>query len=528
MMKTERQLGTLVIGTVLLLLMAAVVCCSAADDKVLKIATMNEVKSPAFIGDYATGLINHVSNPTLMQMDSEGRIIGQLADSYDVSSDNTAWTFTVRPNLVWSDGKPVTGEDVAFSIDMYGKNVPNAGWIGETLSDTKVDGNKVTFTFNKPYTNLDREFTSYSIMPKHVWEKIDNPNNFTSEGPYVGCGPFYVEKIDLGAGKLIFKKNPYWKGNAPYYDLVELSWFKNEDAAAKALESGAMDTYWKYSASYPYAAIDSLKRTGKFEILETPTSGMTFLGFNLKNEPISDINFRKAISSAVNYPELVEISTLGHGSVPNSGFIPPAMDGYVETAPMKYDADGAKKILEESGYKDSDGNGIVEGKDGRDIVLNLLIRNSFSREAELIRDYLNKAGIGADIQSVEDNTWFDLKDNGEFDVTLTRTTPWGMLMHAGWATGYFDSRRTGQGVLHTVDDPAFLDLCDKILATTDKTKLTGYAGEVQKYYAENLPGIPLYWKNDVTPYNKAISGWYSNPLFGIMNEFTFTGVKPVA
>jgi peptide/nickel transport system substrate-binding protein len=527
-MKIVRRDGITILVTVLFLLLAVTTCCTAAEDNVLHIATLNEVKSPSFLGDYSTGLFNHISNPPLMQMDSNGKIIGLLADSFDVSSDNTQWTFNLKPNQYWSDGKPVTGEDVAFSINMYGKSIPSAGWIGETLTDTKVDGNKVTFTFNKPYTNLDREFTSYSIMPKHVWEKIDNPVNFSSEGPYVGCGPFYVDKIDLNAGKLIFKKNPNWKGDAPYYDQVEVSWFKNEDAAAKALESGAMDTYWKYAAAYPYAAIDSLKSTGKFDVLEAPTSGMTFLGFNLKKQPMSDVNFRKAVSQAINYPEFVEISTLGHGSVPNSGFVPPAMDGYIETTPMQYNPEDAKKALADAGYLDSNGNGIVEGSDGKDIVLDLLIRNSFAREAELIKEYLAKAGIGAEIRSVEDNTWFDLKDNYDYDVTLTRTTPWGMLMHAGWATGYFDSRRTGQGVLHTVDDTKFLDLCDSILATTDKSKLAGYAADVQKYYSENLPGVPLYWKNDITPYNKAITGWYSSPLYGIMNEFTFTGVKPVA
>jgi peptide/nickel transport system substrate-binding protein len=511
-----------------ILLIFGVSWCSAADEKVLRIASLNEVKSPAFIGDYSAGLFNHISNPPLMQMDSQGRIIGLLAESYEVSADNTAWTFTVRPDQYWSDGKPVTGDDVAFSINMYGTNVPSSKWIGENLKDTKVDGNKVTFTFGKPYTNLDLEFTSYSIMPKHVWEKIDNPVNYTSEGPYVGCGPFFVEKIDLNAGKLVFAKNPSWKGTAPSYDTIEVSWFKNEDAAAKALESGAMDTYWKYASAYPYAAIDSLKGTGKFEILETPTSGMTFIGFNLDNEPLSDLAFRKAFAAAINYPELVDISTLGYGTVPNSGFVPPAMDGYIETPAMTYDVAGAKKMLADAGYPDADGNGIVEGADGKDITLDLLIRSSFSREAELVKEYLEEAGIGVEIRSVEDNTWFDLKDNHEYDITLTRTTPWGMLMHAGWATGYFDSRRTGQGVLHTVDDPAFLELADNILATTDKATLSGYAKEVQNYYAENLPGIPLYWKNDVTPYNKAITGWYASPLYGIMNEFTVTGVKPVA
>ncbi|OQA59431.1 MAG: putative ABC transporter periplasmic-binding protein [Euryarchaeota archaeon ADurb.Bin294] len=527
MRKSQHKMCTLLF----LILSIVSVCCSMgvmADDAILRIATTNEVKSPAFIGDYTLGLFNHLSNPPLMQMDENGKLIGLLADHYEVSPDNTEWTFVIKDNQFWSDGTPVTADDVAFSIQMYGTSIPNAGWIGETLTDTQVDGNKVTFKFNKPYTNLALEFTSYSILPKHIWESIENPNEFTSTGPYVGAGPYYLDNVDLNAGKVIFKRNPSWKGKISDYDTVEISWFKNEDAAAKALESGVMDTYWKYASSYPYAAIDSLTKTGNFEMLEKPTSGLTFLGFNLKREPMSDPAFREAVSSAINYQELVDISTLGYGKVPNRGFVPPAMDGYIQTKPMEYNLETARNTLESAGYKDSDGNGIIEAADGKDITLDLLIRNSYAREAELMKEYLEKAGIGVEVRSVEDNTWFEMKDKLDYDITLTRTTPWGMLMHAGWATGYFDSRRTGQGVLHTVDDEVFLKLCDDILSTTDQTLLKEYAKEVQEYYAENLPGIPLYWKNDITPYNKKITGWYSNPLYGIMNEFTFTGVKSSA
>ena len=519
---------SMVVFTLLFLFIAVTVNCSAAEDKVLKIATVNDIKSPSLLGDYNTIIFSQISNPTLFQMNSDGKIIGQVVDSFEVSPDNTVWTFNIRPELYWSDGKPVTGEDIAYSINMYGKYGKSGRWLGEAITDTKVDGNKVILTLNKPYTNLDREFaTMYGIVPKHVWEKIDNPVNFTSEGPYVGCGPFYIDKIDLTAGKIIFKKNPYWKGDAPYYDQVDISWFKNKDAASEALESGAMDTYYEYSSSYPYAAIDSLMSTGNFELLEKPTSGMTFLGFNMNKTPVSDINIRKAIASAINYPELVDVSILGHGSVPNEGFVPTIMDGYVKTPQLKYSVDDAKKILAEAGYKDSDNNGIVEGDDGKDIVLNFLSRSSFSREAELIQEYLKAAGLGSEIRSVEDNTWYELKDNYDYDITLDRTTPAGMIMHASLGTCYFDSRRTGGGVLHNVDDPAFLNLCDEILATRDQSKLTAYAQELQNYYAENLPGIALYWKNDVTPYNKTIKGWYSNPIYGILNQYTFTGVKPV-
>lgn len=497
------------------------------EEKVLKIATTDEIKSLAFIGDYNIDQMNQVSNPGLMQFDENGKVIGALASSFDVSSDNTVWTFTLKDNQFWSDGKPVTGEDVVFSMQLYG-TIPSSAWLKDLIKDTKIEGNKVIFTLNKPYTNLAQDFATRDILPKHIWEFVEKPAEYASEGgSYVGSGPFYIDSVDLSSAKLIFKKNPYWKGKTPYYDQVEVSWFKNEDAASKALESGAMDTYWKYSTSYPYAGIDSIRATGKFDVLEKPTSGLTFLGFNLNKEPMSDLAFRTAISKALNYPELVDISTLGHGKVPNSGFIPPAMDAYTETTQLQYNPDEAKKILTDAGYKDTDGNGIIEGKDGKDIKLDFLVRDQFSRDGNLVKDYLEKIGIKTEIHSVDQETWTALKDKFEYDITLTRTTPFGMIKEAGWATAYFESRMFGGGQLHTVSDTKFLDLCDKLLSTTDQTKIAEYAKEVQQYYAANLPGIALYWKNDVTPYNKAITGWYSNPMFGIMNEFTFTGAKPI-
>lgn len=500
-----------------------------ADEKTLKVASTDEVKSLAFLSDYTVNQMNIVSNPPLLQFNENGKIIENLAKSYEVSDDNTVWTFTLDDNLFWSDGNPVTGEDVKFSMELWEENDPNSGWIKKIVRDIAVDGNKVTFTLNTPYTNMPQNIAAKIILPKHIWENVENPMEYTGDGgSFVGCGPFYIDSIDLNSGKLIFRKNPYWKGEAPYYDAIEVSWFKSEDAASKALESGAMDTYWKYAASYPYANVDSLKSTGNFEILEKTSSGLVFLGFNLIKEPMSDLAFRDAVGKAINYQEMVDIATLGHGKIPNAGFIPSSMDGYIETEQLQYNPTEAKKILEEAGYKDTDGNGIIERKDGKDVTLDFLIREQFSREAKLLQEYLQAVGIGVEIHSVDQTSWTDLKNNFDYDITLTRTTPFGMIKEAGWSSAYFDSRLVGGGLLMTVSDPAFQGICDQILSTTDQTKLTGYAKEIQEYYAENLPGIALYWKNDVTPYNKKITGWYSNPMWGIMNEFTFTGVKSIS
>ena len=118
-----------------------------------------------------------------------------------------------------------------------------------------------------------------------------------------------------------------------------------------------------------------------------------------------------------------------------------------------------------------------------------------------------------------------MKDKYNYDLVVSRTSPWGMFMHANWATGYFDTRRTGEGVLHNVDDPEFLKLCDDILSTKDMEKLKEYASDIQDYYARFLPAIALYWSRTVTPYKKRYAGWSTNPLYGIYNIQNFLSLR---
>ena len=500
---------------------------SAAEGAALKIATPNVIKSASFIGDSNLGIFAHLSNPPLMKMDSEGHIVGQLAESYDVLENNTCWTFYLRDDLYWSDGEPVTPEDIEFSIRYYGKEAPWANWINDTLESSTVSeaDNSVTFKFNKPYTRINLEFATYNILPAHVWKTIEKPMEYINEGPYVGCGPYYLKQIDLKAGKLVFEKNPYWEGKIPEFGNVEIHFYSNVDVATLTLEKGAANTYYKYAGSYPYPNIEQLEKTGNFNFLEKTNLGLIFLAPNLKKAPISDLEFREALSYAINYEEIVRLETLGYGEVPNRGFVPPSMEAFKETEKLEYNPEKARTILEKAGYSDSNENGILEGKDGKDIKLEILIRPEYARTGELLKEYLEQVGLAADLRTADADTWVTLKDNYEYDLTVTRSTPWGMLMHASWGSGYFDSRRTGQGVMHNLDDPEFLQLCDDVLSTTDPEELQGYAYELQDYYAENLPAIPLYWDNVVTPFNRQFEGWYADPLYGIYNLDNFVNVK---
>lgn len=496
---------------------------------ILKIGTPNIVKSANLFSDYYLGILAHISNMPLMKMDQDGNLVGLTAERVEVSEDNTTWTFYIRDNLYWSDGKKVTPEDIKFSVEYTGTNNPNAAWIKDTLKEANVVGEHgVALTFHKPYTRLNLEFATYNILPKHIWENITEPMQYTNPGVNVGHGPFYLEKTDLNAGVISFTKNPHWQGQQPQIDGFEVHCFKNMDVLSLALEKNEVDTFYKYAGSYPYANIERLKAKGNFEFTQKLNMGLVFLGMNLKKPPFTDKNFRQALSYAVDYAEIVKLDALGYGEVPNRGFVPTSMGGYTPTTKLEYLSERAKSLLAQAGYSDSNGNGILEDLEQNDLKLKILVRSDWARVAELLRDYLNAIGIESEIRSADLNTWASEKDNYNYDFTITRTTPWGMLMHANWGTGYFDSRRTGRGVLHIIDDENFLKLCDDILATSDPQMLTDYASKVQAYYAEDLPAIALYWNVIVSPYNKAFTGWKPDPLYGIYNVDTFLNLEKMS
>jgi peptide/nickel transport system substrate-binding protein len=296
------------------------------------------------------------------------------------------------------------------------------------------------------------------------------------------------------------------------------------DILALSLERGEIDVFYNYAASYPYHYLEKLARKDEFRFEEKLNQGLVFLGFNLKKTPLGDPAFREALSFAVDYEEIIRVDALGYGRVPNRGFVPESMGGFITTEGLRHDPERAKALLETAGYRDTDGNGIREA-DGRELRLVLLIRPEFGRVAELLRDYLKNVGLAAEIKTVDASAWFKEKDEYRYDLTITRTTPWGMLMHAGLGTGYFDSRRTGQGVLHNLEDPAFLGIADAALSTTRGDKLAALAGDIQRYYAEKLPGIALYWNKIVTPYRKTVRGLKPNPLFGIYSIEGLIGVE---
>ncbi|MGQ9675269.1 MAG: ABC transporter substrate-binding protein [Chloroflexota bacterium] len=507
----------------------------AAAPITLKVGTTRQIKSSNPVSDYWYGVLGgFLTQESLVRIDPKLGIKPGLAEKWEVSDQATVWRFYITRKAKWHDGRSVTADDVKFNLEYRLAKDPQSAWMKNVLKSVDIEGDAVVLRLSKPYSSLLVEFDTYRVLPKHVWEKVDDPLKYTGEDATLGCGPYQVDKIDLSAGAIAFKANPDYFEGKPAVDRVEFSIFRNVDAMAMALSKGEIDVTWDYSASLPYTSVPPLMKSSGIEFATEVDMGVPVaLGFNVKQGPASNRLFREAVSYAVDYAKLAELVFVGYGRAPTAAFVPPSMPNHdASLRPLKQDLKKAGELLDSIGLKDVNGDGVRENAQGGKLELTVLSRTDsdvIARSAELVQGYLKAVGLACNLRALDTATWTSTKDKMEYDLVLFRTTPWGMMMHASYASGYFDSRRSGAGVLHNVDDPAYLALCDQILRTTDETENRVLQTKLQEYYATELPAIALAWADNVYPYNSKWKGWQLDIVHGgPVNRYSLFTVKPTA
>lgn len=495
---------------------------------VLRVGSTRPFKTTNRFADYWYGVLSGMTtHDSLIKLGADTKPVPWLASSWEVSADSQTFTFSIVGNATWHDGTPLTPEDVKFSIEYYRDRIPGAGWMKEVIQSVTVDGNKVILALTKPYGNLLTELMAYPVIPKHIWAGIAEPLKYEGENRIIASGPFKLVSWDTAAGKFVFAANADYFQGKPNVDRLEVNVFRTMDALVMALIRGEIDTWWDYSGEFPYVYIPPLLKSGDIEFASATFVGVpAALGFNLKRQPVSDIAFRQAITYAINYKDIVNLAYFGYGTVPTYGFVPPTYPNFDAGIPqLEFNAKKAKELLDNIGITDTDGDGLRESPKGKNISLSLLTRSDIPtllRVTEMVAANLKAIGIGTTIRAVDSMTWVAIKDAKDYDLVFFRATPWGNLMHAGCGSGYFDSRRTGHGVLHNLDASEYLQLCDARLATALPNKQEELDKQLQQLHAKYLPGIALVWIDSVYPYRKGWDNWVIDHITGgVVNPFSW-------
>ena len=269
-----------------------------------------------------------------------------LASSWETSDDGLTWTFTIRDGVTWSDGKPLTAADVAYTFNRVLDGGPEAATWGSYLTGvdtiTAPDATTVEMTLKKP--NAVLPLLPIPIIAEHVWKDVsqDEVKSYKAEPedgePVVGSGPFRLVEGSAGGSTYRFEANPDYWGGAPHIDEVVFRVYKSEDPAAQALIKGEVDFVENITA----LQVKALQGRDGITAASGDSPGFEEIAFNTgavdtdSGDPIGDGNkaledpkFRHALGYTLDLDQIIEKVYQGAGA-PGSTIIPPAYDFHWE------------------------------------------------------------------------------------------------------------------------------------------------------------------------------------------------------
>jgi peptide/nickel transport system substrate-binding protein len=363
---------------------------------------------------------------------SDFHTIPGLAESWTPSKDKLTWTYKLRPNLKWSDGKPLTSEDIAWNVNTSRKEEwLNHSAVTANLTATAPDPQTVVIKSSVPDPKLPT--MDVYILPKHIWGKMsaDERNKYAGEDG-VGSGPFVLDKFEKGQFAR-FKANKFYWAGKPAVDTVVLRKFNNPDAMVAALKTGELDAAWEI----PGAAFNQLKNDDDFVTNEGYQGSFSEVALNggdglKKGHPaLEDPAVRKAIAHAIDRDTLVARVLDGIGK-PLKTISPSANPEWVpdlsEDTDLDFDLDEANRILDEAGYKDTDGDGVREMPNGGE-PLNFTYYARSDGEtgpkvAEFVRGWLDEIGIKTTEKIASDSELTPIIGKGDYDMFSWGWTPY--------------------------------------------------------------------------------------------------------
>jgi peptide/nickel transport system substrate-binding protein len=355
-----------------------------------------------------------------------------LAESWEVGDGGLSYTYTLREGLKWSDGEPLTADDVAFTINTS----RDQEWINHSsttanLDATVIDDRTVKITSSVPDPKLP--IMDVYIVPKHIWEPIAQGDVTTYDAlDGVGSGPFTLTEWKSGQSWTMVANPNYWKG-APAIDQVIFRVFTNGDAMVAAVQQGEIDA----AHSVPASSFESLGKDDNIEAVFGQQGGFSELAMNGMaggigdgHPALLDTEVRHAIHRAIDKQALFDRVILGLGS-PGVGLSVSPDQSWKPTIPESeqytYDPDAANAMLDAAGYLDTDGNGIREMPGGgEELVFRYAERSESDIAApirELITGFLEVVGIGTTVDVFDDTQLTDVVGSGEYDLFVWGWTP---------------------------------------------------------------------------------------------------------
>ena len=371
--------------------------------------------------------------PLLVQVDyskKEGYYItGDWARTWSASKDGKTWTYKLRPNTKWSDGKPMTADDAAWTINTTVKYVGGATAVQGTsvnhvVRATAPNPTTLVIRYNAPVGNALWLIQGLPIVPRHIWEPYEKKQKggkalktYRPEGklPMVTGGAYTIKQYEK-KGTTVFIPDPNYYGSKSNADAVALTFYTNSDSMIAELRSGNLD----WIDQVPFNAVNAVKKSSGVKVNQWPGGEITNITWNsnsrkLKNRELLDPRVKKALSMCVNRDRMIQVVFGGYATKVESlvGHISPLENPNL--GPTQYNCSAANKALDKLGYRrGSDGIRIAPATSGKyaqsahpmsyEVIIPTSLDFNGTRMFEILKEGFAKLGVTARLKVGGDAT----------------------------------------------------------------------------------------------------------------------------
>ncbi|PVE92294.1 MULTISPECIES: ABC transporter substrate-binding protein [unclassified Microbacterium] len=451
---------------------------------------------------------------------SDSEPVGLIGDSYEYNEDGTVITITIKPDLKWSDGEPLTAADVAFSFNYEANNPEGNGLVSaEATDDTTV---VLTYAAAQYTTEFQRLGSTY-ILPEHIWADVADFANFANEEP-VGSGAYVVDKTTSESYTLVANEN-FRDADKLGVKKVQYIAVDNNQTAQDLLAAGELDWTGMFIPNP-----DDVTANGKISWVNTPQDPTVL--YTCSNAdlgctgPQTDVAVRQALNVAIDRAAIKDKAFVGlTGDISPTYALLPRDEKWVadaanEVSPQEADAAEAAKILEAAGYvKDGD----FYAKDGVPLELTLTSVDGwtdYNDAAKLIAEQAAAAGIKITASTVQWQEFSDSRQGGEYQLIVG-----GMIgtsvadpfqIYRDWVGGTAVQSTSPVGTevpagrwnFSRYDNPVVDAAIQSAISTNDEAEKKALYGTIQTEIVRDLPYIPLVINATQTFYNtKDFTGW---------------------
>ena len=497
---------------------------AASGEKIINVGVTNTIGSlnPLLlnggeINKYATGLMFL----PLMELDADLNFEGMLADSI-TTEDNKNFIVHIDDAATWSDGTPVTADDVVYTAlrlaspvigntaMMYYvfEGVGDDGFVEEGAESIdgiqKVDDKTVQFTTKEemPITTFENSYARYLLtLPKHVIEGIaeeDLKSNDWFNHPDVVSGPFIVTDFDVDHYISYEANKDYWKG-APKIDKLNIKIVDGSQLYA-GLQSGEIDITQQTMSDIPQEDYESVEALDNVEVVYG--SPVTNQSVFIQTKNVPDVKVRQAMLYAIDRQQILEELLNGHGEIVD-GFLSSASPFYDDSlTPISYDPEKAKALLEEAGWDGSQ-------------TIRFYVNSgdsTFVNAASIIAAEWAAVGIKAEIQTVDFATLMSVAGTEDYDVLAVQYTyaPVDPYPDVAWLLG-------GEGSWTGYSDDTLNDALTKSQLTSDPEETKELFSVVDKKVQEDVPMFSAYVISAQGAVSKRITG-ATPSVYGFFND----------